>query len=491
MAPLRILFVTSEVAPYAKVGGLADVSAALPRQLHRLGHDVKLFVPLYRRVREGEVALTPVENLQHGVVRIGLRSYSFSILKAKLPGSELDVNFVDCPALYDRQGIYTQDGDEHVRFLLLTRAAIESCQRLQWSPDIAHWNDWPAAMGPLYLKSTYSWDKLFEPTRSVFTIHNLGHQGVFGAGVASDLSLGESQHLLHQEDLREGRVSFMKTALVYSDALTTVSPTYARQIQTEAFGMGLDGILRSRTNVFFGILNGIDDEEWNPRTDPLIAARYSEKSIWRKEKNKEALLTSVGLPYDKGAPVIGLVSRLSAQKGIELLDPTLFDLLRDRDARFVALGSGEPRFEELLYRIQLTHPSKAVFWRGYNHELAHRIEAGADLFLMPSLYEPCGLNQMYSLAYGTVPVVRNTGGLADTVEQFDSASGSGTGVVFEHYTADGLRWALGRALDLHADRKAWARLQRNGMSRDFSWSKQAAEYVDLYRRVAARAEARA
>jgi starch synthase len=263
-----------------------------------------------------------------------------------------------------------------------------------------------------------------------------------------------------------------------------VSPTYAQEIQTERYGMGLDGLLRQRSHDLVGILNGVD-AEWDPRTDRHLAARYSEKSLWRKEKNKQRLLEGLGLEYRKGVPVVGIVSRLSAQKGIELLEPTLPDLLGERDLRFVALGSGEPRFEQQLHAIQQRFPGRACFWRGFNEPLAHLIEGGADLFLMPSLYEPCGLNQMYSMRYGTVPVVRATGGLADTVLPFDPATGAGTGFVFEHYTPDGLRWALRLALQVHRDPAAWRRLQVNGMGMDFSWPTQARRYQDLYRRVAA------
>jgi starch synthase len=486
---MRICFATSELAPLAKVGGLADVSGALPRELMAQGHDVHVYLPLYRRVREHGLALAPDPALHALPLQLGRRTYRYSVLTARLPGSNLDVRLVDCPALYERPGIYTQDDDEHLRFLLLTRAAIECCQRLQWAPDVLHCHDWQTAMAPLYLKTVYHWDRLFERTRTVLTIHNLGYQGTFPAAALEDLGLGDGAHLLHQEDLRAGRIGFLKTGIAYADALTTVSPTYAREIQTEPLGMGLDALLRRRAGSLAGILNGVDTSEWDPRTDRHLAARYSEKSLWRKEKNKQALLESLGLEYVKGVPVIGIVSRLSAQKGIELLEPTVPEVLRERDARFVALGSGEPRLDQILHSIQARFPGRAAFYRGFSDELAHRIEGGADLFLMPSLYEPCGLNQMYSMRYGTAPVVRATGGLADTVRHFDPATGVGTGFVFEHFTTDGLRWALGEALRAYDDPKAWRRLQLNGMATDFSWGAQALEYDELYRRVAAPAEA--
>jgi starch synthase len=489
MNPMRVCFVTSELAPLAKVGGLADVSAALPRHLQSLGHDVQVYLPLYRRVREGDLALAPDPALGPTQIQLGRRTLRYAIATARIPGTELDVRLVDCPALYDRPGIYTQDEDEHLRFLLLTRAAIECCQRTQWAPDIFHSNDWQTALAPLYLKTVYRSEPVFERTRSVLTIHNLGYQGTFSADALPDLGLGEGERLLHREDLASGKIGFLKTGLAYADALTTVSPTYAREIQSERLGMGLDGLLRQRAGSLVGILNGVDTIEWDPRTDRHLAARYSEKSLWRKEKNKASLLQSLGLEYTKGVPVVGIVTRLSAQKGIELLDPTLPDLLRERDVRFVALGSGDPRLEQLMQSIQTRFPGRACFYRGFSEELAHRIEGGADFFLMPSLYEPCGLNQMYSMLYGTAPVVRATGGLADTVRQFDPATGEGTGFVFEHFTADGLRWALRLALQVYEDPKAWRRLQLNGMGVDFSWQASARQYEELYRTISSPAGA--
>jgi starch synthase len=486
---MRICHITPELAPLAKVGGLADVLAALPRELLTLGHDVQVYLPLYRRVRESGIETTPVPGLQGLPLAFGRRTLEYSIAAARVPGSPIEVRLVDCPPLYDRPGIYTQDADEHLRFLLLTRGAIECCQRSQWAPDVLHVHDWQTALAPVYLKTVYAWDRLFERTRTVLTIHNLGYQGTFAAEILPDLGLGDGARLLHQEDLKSGRIGFLKSGLAYADALTTVSPTYAREIQGERLGMGLDGLLRQRAGSLTGILNGVDTREWDPQKDKYLTARYSAKSLWRKEKNKEALLQSLGLPYTRSVPVLGIVSRLSAQKGIELLDPTIPELLRERDLRFVALGSGEPRLEQLMQGIQARFPGRACFYRGFSEELAHRIEAGADLFLMPSLYEPCGLNQMYSMRYGTAPVVRATGGLADTVRHFDPVSGEGTGFLFEHFTADGLRWALRTGLAVYDDAGAWRRLQLNGMASDFSWTRSAREYEALYARNASPAEA--
>ena len=485
MTPLKVLFATAEAAPFAKTGGLADVSSALPQALAELGHDVRVVLPLYPRVREHAKDLAPVEGPGRIVIPTARRPYECGIARATFPDSTLEAYFVDCPALFDRPGIYTQDADEPVRFLVLTRAAIELAQRWQWAPDIAHAHDWHTALLPLYLKTVYAWDRLFERTRTLLTIHNLGHQGGFGSDLLPDLGLGDASRLLHQEDLRAGRINFLKTGILFADRLSTVSPTYAKEIQTEAFGFGLHDLLRARGKDLLGILNGIDEKTWNPRTDPHLAAKYSEGSLHRKELNKRALLEAVGLPYEKGVPTLGIVSRLSHQKGIELLEGVLPRLLSERDVRFVALGSGEPRYERFLHGLEQAFPGRARLWQGFHERLAHLIEGGSDLFLMPSLYEPCGLNQMYSQRYGTPPIVRRTGGLADTVEHFDPRSGEGTGFVFEHFTPSGLEWAIGVALEAYADKAAWTRVMRNGMGREFGWRIQAPRYVELYEQMRA------
>lgn len=483
MDRLRICFVSSEYAPLAKTGGLADVSAALTRYLHGAGHDVRVFLPLYRRVDDGKRRLEAVDHLQEIPVEIGARTHRFSIYRTTAPGSDLPIHLVHSPALYGREEIYTQQEDEHVRFLLLSHAALLTCQRLGFAPEIIHCNDWQTGMVPLFLRTHYAWDRLFAGTRTVLTIHNIGYQGIFGPHIVPDLRLGESSHLLHQADLQKGQVGFLKTGLLYADGLTTVSPTYAREIQSEEHGMGMEEILRARSERLVGILNGVDYAEWDPTLDPLIPHRYSVDDLSGKGRNREALLRGVGLPGSPVAPVVGMVTRLTAQKGLELVEKVLPEVLRERDLRLVVLGSGEQRFEEFFRKMRRTFPGKVHFHNGFSNELAHLIEAGADAFLMPSQYEPCGLNQMYSLRYGTIPIVRKTGGLADTVDLYDPETGEGTGIVFEHYTSAGLRWAILATLDLYKNRKVWEKMVRSGMARDFSWEKQGAVYVDLYRRL--------
>ena len=310
-----------------------------------------------------------------------------------------------------------------------------------------HCNDWHTGLLPLYLKVGYGWDRLFARTRTVLTIHNIGYQGVFGAAVADELGFDEHRELLHQEDLAEGRLSFLKTGLMYADALTTVSETYAREIQTEEFAMGLQDILRARSESLVGIVNGIDYTEWDPETDPQIARNYSVDDLQGKHECKRALLEEMELPFDPEVPVLGIVSRLTMQKGFELLPDILPVLLRRYDMRLVVLGSGEEKYEQYFGWLAHAFGSKVAFRDGYDEALAHRIEAGSDAFLMPSRYEPCGLNQMYSLRYGTPPIVRHTGGLADTVEAYDPETGQGTGFVFHDFSPDALFEAIVRALE--------------------------------------------
>lgn len=482
--PLKIAFVSAEVAPFSKTGGLADVSGALPAALQRRGHDVRVFTPLYSKIDSERFDFTPVEFLRHMRVDLGSQPVTFSVFSAKLPGSDCDVYFVNCPELYHRPGIYTSEWDEHLRFSLLARAAFECCQRMGWAPDILHANDWHAALVPIYRRALYGWDRLFADTKTVLTIHNLAYQGVFPAEVVPNLGLGHVRSLLFQADLEQGAVSFLKTGLLYADVITTVSRTYAREIQTEAHGFGLDPLLRERRASVLGIVNGVDYDEWDPSVDQHIKRRYSIKSVKRgKRENKEHLLSELKLPQGERAPVLGIVSRLTGQKGFDLMFDALPQVLRHLDVRLTVLGTGEEQYEGFFHQLQQAFRQKVCYYRGYNEPLAHMIEAGADIFLMPSRFEPCGLNQMYSLRYGTPPVVRKTGGLADTVEQFSRASGEGTGFVFDHYDSTGFAWALKRALETYQDPEAWHQLRLNGMRQDYSWEKQSGEYETLYRRL--------
>jgi len=481
---LRLCFVASECTPYAKTGGLADVVAGLSRYLSDLGQDVRVFMPLYDTISRKDREIRPVDFLQGMTIDMAGRRLVANVHVMRVGKSDQWIHLVDCPEMYHRGGLYRGDGDEHLRFALLSRIAIESCQRMAWAPDVFHVHDWHAAMVPLYLKTVYAWDRLFEKSRSVLTIHNLAYQGWFPDRVAQEIGFGDFRSMLHQDDLQAGALSFLKTGIIYADWLTTVSRTYAREIQGDEHGQGLQSMLRAREDHLTGIVNGVDYADWDPATDPYIAQHFSRSDLSGKAVCRRDLLSSMGLRPSDDAAVIGMVTRLTPQKGVEFMQEVLPEVLRSRNVRFVGLGSGESRYEEFFQSLQKHFPGRAAYFRGYQEKLAHMIEAGADMFLMPSRFEPCGLNQMYSLRYGTIPVVRKTGGLADTVELWDPVRDTGTGFMFDHATAQGLRWALGAALDLfERDRAAWTRLMMRGMAQDFSWERQGREYLALYARL--------
>ncbi|MEX0976586.1 MAG: glycogen synthase GlgA [Woeseia sp.] len=481
--PLRICVATSELSPLAKTGGLADVCAALSAFLQRDGHDVRVLLPRYSTIDETRLDIVPVDYLQQIPIQLGSRSGHYSIDTVHVPDSGVQIYLLRCPDLYDRPGIYTSRADEHLRFILLSRAAIEMCQHMGFAPDIFHCHDWHTALIPLYLKSRYAWDRLFDNTRSVLTIHNIGYQGVVNASALPDLGLDGAEHELHQEDLGIGRINFLKTGILHADLVTTVSPTYAREIQGDEYGMGLQDLLRARSDTLVGILNGVDYDEWDPQTDPLIPANYSRSKPAGKITCKLELMKDLELAGGTEQPLIGMVTRLTAQKGIDLIQKVLPPLLQKRSFSLAVLGSGEPRYERFFNWLQQNHRDRVCFYRGFNNRLAHWIEAGSDIFLMPSRFEPCGLNQMYSLRYGTVPVVRETGGLADSVQLFDPGTQKGDGIVFRDYNEIGLNWAINAALDLFEDKRAWKVVMQNGMAKDLSWSRQGKIYVDLFRRL--------
>lgn len=472
---MNVLFVASEMAPFAKTGGLADVMAALPAYLQRAGHDVRVVLPLYDTVDTKQARFEPVVELD---VPLGTHRYRAKILRV---GSA--TYFVHIPALYARGRLYTSDPDEHRRFLALCYAALLLCQRLDFAPDVVHAHDWQAALLPLILKTLVAKDRRFARARSLLTIHNLRYQGSFPAAIGPDTNLTAYAHLFHQDLLRAGRVNFLLQGILYADGVSTVSPTYAREIQTAEHGAGLDGYLRARTTTVVGILNGVDYDEWSPERDRHIPHPYSARDLAGKERCKEHLLTSLGLPYRAGVPVLGIVSRLVGQKGFGLVGGAAPDLLRRHGFQLVVLGSGEPALEDMFARLQHAFPRQVCFYRGFKNDLAHLIEAGADMFVMPSRYEPCGLNQLYSLRYGTVPIVHKTGGLADTVRTWDPRTGRGNGFAFEHHDDAGLRWGIQAALAAYRDPTQWGRLVQNGMAADFSWDAQGKHYEVVYNRL--------
>jgi starch synthase len=484
MAALKLCILSSEIVPYAKTGGLADVAGALVRNLSALGHDVRAFMPLYPIVRRNYPELQPVLGAQRAALTIGDTEYWFSLLTAGFPGSDAPIYFVDCPALFDRAGLYTNDPDEHRRFLLFTRATLEGCRRLGFAPHIFHCNDWHTAFLPLYLKTLYASDSLLARAKSLLTIHNIGYQGVISSAAAPDLGLGAAWALLDQGDIARGVINPLKTGIKHAHSVSTVSPTYAREICEAPLGMGLQVTLRERPDRVTGILNGVDYQEWDPRHDPHLSAHFSPQDLRGKLINKEMLTATVGLKMSTAQPLIGMVTRLTEQKGIDLLMDALPALLQVREFGLVVLGSGDGKYSAFFEQLAQRFAGRVSYHTGFDEPLAHLIEAGSDIFLMPSRYEPCGLNQMYSLRYGTIPVVRNTGGLADSVQHFDPSTGRGTGCVFNDYDVPAARWAINTVLDWYADPRSWLPLVQNAMAKDFSWTRQIREYESLYRGLA-------
>jgi starch synthase len=481
---LRICFIASEIAPLAKTGGLADVSGALAKYLHAAGHDLRVFMPLYRQVDTTQLELWPVEFLQDKLLQLGPHQFRYSVVTARLPGASTMIYLIDCPALFQRESLYSNAHDEHLRFIALTHAALQCCQHMGFAPHVVHCNDWHTALAPLLLRTVYAWDSLFHGTRSLITLHNLGYQGMFRRDWAGDTGLGDAVSHLDYVESTQGRVNPLKEGILHADHVSTVSPTYAREIQTPEHGWGLDAVLRERAGVLTGILNGVDYEDWDPRHDRYLPQHYSADKLEGKAAIKQALLERCGLQAAQRRPLAGIVSRMTSQKGFDLLFEALPGLLARRDFSLVALGSGDAHYEGFFADLAHRWPGRVAYHRGYSEELAHWIEAGSDMFIMPSRYEPCGLNQMYSLRYGTVPVVRRTGGLADSVQHFDPQRGEGTGVVFDHYDAGGVSWALDTAIDWYGQRTLWRRLVRNGMQQDFSWQRQVGAYESLYQRLA-------
>jgi starch synthase len=477
---VRVLFVTSEAHPLMKTGGLADVSASLPRALQSLGHQVTLLMPAYRDA----LAVAGPFGVKLAAAR-EVRGHSVRLLETRMPGSRNKVLLLDSPSLFDRPGNPYHDRDGHAyadnaeRFMLLCRVgallALDAFG-LGWRPDVVHCNDWQSAMVPLLLHAERPRPAL------IFTIHNLAYQGVFGHAEFERLDIAPQYW---RPDALEfhGGFSFIKAGIVFADRVSTVSPTYAREIQTPQFGQGLDGLLRHRAPVLSGILNGIDTRAWNPSRDPALAVGYGPTTLARKRQNKIALQAEMGLDADPGAPLLAFIGRLAQQKGIDLLLDALPGLVR-HPAQAVVLGSGDAAYETALGELARRHPGRIALRIGYDEALAHRIEAGADVFLMPSRFEPCGLNQMYSLHYGTIPVVHAVGGLADTVVDASAAAladGSANGFTFAAASGAALGAAARRALAAMADPELWARLQLAGMRRDFSWRHSARDYERLYR----------
>ena len=470
----KVLMVASEANPFAKTGGLADVIGSLPAELAALGDEVAVVMPRYRTVKVESVSRI------YDVLPVWLNNkrYDAQLMTATERG--VPFYFVDCPLLFDREGLYGDAAgdfpDNAVRFAAFSRAAL-SVMRFVFRPQVVHCHDWQSALVPVYMRTLFDRDPTFIGIRCLFTIHNLGYQGLFPKETLADIGLDGS--VFDPEHLEFfGRLNYMKGGLVYSDYLSTVSHGYAHEIQTPEYGFGLDGVLRARAERLLGILNGVDYQEWSPETDQFIAAHYSTDDLTGKQVCKRDLLNEFGLPSEAiDRPLIGIVSRFTSQKGFDLIAQAAAQLASE-ELNLVALGSGDPDYEQLFRDLAAVHPGTIAVKFGYNNPLAHKIEAGSDMFLMPSRYEPCGLNQIFSLRYGTVPIVRATGGLDDTID-------SSTGFKFTDYTGQALLGTVHEALAAYANREQWTTMMVRGMQKDYSWKASAGEYSRLYREMAA------
>ena len=479
---MRILFASSEVAPFAKTGGLADVAGALPKALQGLGHDIRVVLPKYRLVDTARFELRKV--LPRLVVPIAGTVETCAVWEGR--NGSVPTYFIEQDDYYDRDGLYQAGGRDHPdnaeRFAFFSRVVLEMTRALDFFPAVYHCNDWQTGLVPTYLRNTYRVDPEVAGAGVLLTVHNLGYHGLFKPAAMAVANLGSDLFTPFGVEFY-GKVNFLKAGLVFSDRINTVSRKYSQEIQTEEFGHGLDGVLRARARDVRGILNGIDYDEWHPSRDPFIAARFSKDDLTGKAACKADLQRIFGLPQRADVPLLAVISRLAEQKGIDLVAESL-DAILGLDAQFVLLGTGEPALHEAFEAAKARHPSRVGLKLGFDVALSHKIEAGADMFLMPSRYEPCGLNQMYSLAYGTIPIVRATGGLDDTIQPFEPESGAGTGFKFAETSADALLASVRDAVVFYRQREPWRRLIENAMACDFSWNRSAKEYEALYHEIA-------
>ncbi|HET9137297.1 MAG TPA: glycogen synthase GlgA [Candidatus Kapabacteria bacterium] len=494
--PVRsVLFVSSEVYPYAKTGGLADVSSALPQALREYKHDVRIIMPKYGFIGEKKQKIHIINRTQGMEFNIGGKMATVNAKSSAIltPKTRVQIYLAECEEYFSRMGLYGDpdtgvdypDNDE--RFLTFNLGVLELCRRLLWKPDIIHCNDWQSGLIPLLLKDSLKTDPFFANTKTVFTIHNLAYQGNFPAQSYMKTGLPAEYFSPNGVEFYE-KFSFLKAGLTYADAITTVSETYAEEIRTKEFGCGMEGLLTKRKKDLYGITNGIDMAVWDPMKDVYTAKKFNVDSIESKEECKKDLCSAFDLPYEEGKPIVAMIARFVPQKGVDLVLENIEHLLKS-GAQIIMLGSGDKKYEEAFSKLQKKHAKQFALYLGFHDGFAHKIEAGADIFLIPSAYEPCGLNQMYSMHYGTIPVARRTGGLADTVIDLDEGTKKkpATGFLFDKYDAKSFAKALDRALaTYHKHPEKWRELQRNGMTSDFSWDNSAYKYAEVYEKVLAK-----
>ncbi|KIL47017.1 glycogen synthase GlgA [Jeotgalibacillus campisalis] len=472
---MKILFAVSECAPFIKSGGLGDVAGALPKELKKMGSDVRVMMPKYSMI--AEELRQKAKKITSISIPMAWRSQYCGI--ETLVHNDVTYYLIDNEYYFYRDSLYGH-GDDGERFSFFCQAVLESLPVIPFKPDLIHCHDWHTGMVPFLLDRKYRNDPYYRDMRTVFTIHNLQFQGWFQPDILGDYLNLEDYHY-HSGDLEyNGSVNFMKGAILSSNALTTVSPTYRDEIQTPFFGEQLDGILREQSFKLHGILNGIDTESYNPESDPLIETNYTLATIEKKDENKLALQRQFNLPEDKDIPVIAMVTRLTEQKGLSLVQRVMHELLEEEKLQLIVLGSGEYEYEDYFNYLAGTYPDQAGVYIGFSEEIAHKIYAGADYFLMPSLFEPCGLSQLISFQYGTVPIARETGGLNDTVQPLNETDLTGNGFTFTHYNAHDMKHTIQRALSFYQDEHAWPALRENAMTKDYSWAQSAAQYHELY-----------
>ncbi|HZU68279.1 MAG TPA: glycogen synthase GlgA [Ktedonobacteraceae bacterium] len=474
--PLKILMLAAEAVPFAKVGGLADVVGALPKALQKLGHDVRIVMPRFGQISTERFELKPV--VDSLTVQMSSFHEHVSVLQGSI-GNGIPVYFIDAPRYFDRENIYgyTDDGE---RFILFCRAALEAVRALNWSPDVIHCNDWQTGIVPNWTHTVYRDDPFFAATATVYTIHNLAYQGIFGYRILEVAGVAAGGFLYPQIVELANVVDIMGRGILFADAVTTVSQRYAQEILTPTYGEKLDHLLRSRRDRLFGILNGIDYTELNPATDHYIAAQYDAETLDKRAENKRALQERAHLPIKPDVPLIAMISRLTDQKGFDLLAQIVQPLFA-QGIQFVILGIGDQHYHEMFQNLAVRYPEQVATFLTFNTELAQMIYAGSDMFLMPSRFEPCGLGQLIAMRYGSVPIVHHVGGLADTVQEYDPDTRQGNGFVFTHYDPWELFAAIVRALELYRFKDIWRTLQQHGMAADHSWHASAKAYVDVYR----------
>lgn len=488
---LKILFMSSEVHPLAKTGGLADVSMALPKALINLGHDVRIAMPCYKSIDRSKFSIEyvtdfplKINNFTHNCI---IRKTEIKCAQAKKRSKtqpSLPIYLIDSYEYFDREGLYSAGDIDYIdnarRFGYFCRASLEMLDKIDFIPDIIHMNDWQTAIAPLLIRRVYGNEKTFKNTATVFTIHNLQYQGVFDMQSLVDLDL-TWQYYSPEYLEYYGKINLMKAGLIFSDVINTVSDTYASEIQNGPLGMGLEGLLSTKKNDIYAITNGIDYDEWNPETDLNLAEKYCAKSYAQKKPAcKRDLQKACGLP-EKDVPLIGMVSRLADQKGLDIIERSMPELMK-LDVQFVLLGTGEQRYIEMLYHFLKLYPEKCAFFLKFDAFVASKIYAGSDFFLMPSRFEPCGMSQLISLKYGTIPIVRATGGLADTISGFDPRTQQGNGFSFIDYNETALLNCIEHALVIYQNRQMWNVLVKNAMNCDFSWDVSARKYEELYQK---------